>query len=240
MLTLACSAFSYGLDPMYFEADISNENGYREIGIINTNKMEKGRYKIAINPGPDKDKDISKYIKIYPKVITVDPDSTGYVKVFADIKEELPRDEYNFSFRVTPVTIPTLKKQAEGVSGGISAPIAFEIPMYGHYGEATEVELKEKLITKDFSVYEKDGMVWVKGSVENNLHYGFVLSIQARSEGESRIKTQEIGRIPRSGGKLDFNFPLGDSFSKASQVYSLRVMDIINFKPMKEVVIGKK
>lgn len=156
IFTFVQTAFSYGIQPMYFEADISNGQGYRDISIINTDKLQKGRYKITIGPGRNPDKDISKYMEIYPKVLNVGPDSTGLVKLYANIKEPLPKDEYSFMFRITPIAIPALKKENSKISSGIAAPIAFQLEMFGHYEEETQDEIDKKVLVKNLQVYEKN------------------------------------------------------------------------------------
>lgn len=244
IFTLVQTAFSYGIQPMYFEADISNGQGYREISIINTNKLQKGRYKITIGPGRNPDKDISKYMEIYPKVLNVGPDSTGLVKLYAKIKEPLPKDEYSFMFKITPIVIPTLKKEASKISGGIETPIAFQLEMFGHYEEETQDEIDKKVLVKNLQVYEKKSAegkkeIWVKGNVENNLYYGFVLSVKAESEGGTKIQTYEAGRITKNGGKLEFNFRLRNNFKSIKDVHTITILDLMSYKPMKEIMMKK-
>lgn len=237
-ILLSNLAFSYGIQPMYFEKDISSGRGYSEISIININKMARGRYKIGIGKGSDSKEDISSFVEIYPKVLNIMPDSKGLLKIFVNLPQELKKDEYSFMLQVTPITIPVINENNKEITANMSMKLAMNVEMYGHYGEATQEEINEGIKLENYEIYEKNGKVSVKGTLINDLWYGIVPSIRVESERGSIIDSKEVIRLRKNGGKIDFNYELKD-FRRKSEVARIIIYDLINYKPLKEFSIKK-
>lgn len=237
-ILLSNLTFSYGIQPMYFEKDISSGRGYSEISILNTNKRERGRYKISIGQSSDSKEDISSFVEIYPKVLNVMPDSTGLLKVFVNLPVELKKDEYSFTLQVTPITIPVVNSGNKEISANMNMKLAMNVEMYGHYGEASQDEIEKGIRLENYEIYEKNGKVYLKGTLINDLWYGIVPSIRVESERGTKIESKEVIRLKKSGGKIDFNYALKD-FNKKSEAARIIIYDLINYKPLKEFKVTK-
>lgn len=230
--------FSYGIQPMYFEKDISSGRGYSETFIINTNKMARGRYKIGIGKSSDSKEDISSFVEIYPKVLNIMPDSKGLVKIFVNLPQELKKDEYSFMLQVTPITIPVINENNKEITVNMNMKLSMNVEMYGHYGEATQEEINEGIKLENYEIYEKNGKVNVKGTLINNLWYGIVPSVRVESERGTIIESREVIRLRKNGGKIDFNYEL-KNFNKKSEVARIIIYDLVNYKPLKEFSVKK-
>lgn len=235
-MLLSSLTFSYGIQPMYFEKDISSGRGYSEISILNTNKRQRGRYKISIGESSDPKEDISSFVEIYPKVLNVMPESKGLLKVFVNLPKELKKDEYSFMLQVIPITIPVVNGGNKDISASMNMKLAMNVEMYGHYGEANQEEIEKGIRLENYKIYEKDGKVYLKGTLINDLWYGIVPSIRVESEKGARIESKEVVRLKKNGGKIDFNYVL-KNFDKKNEVARIIIYDLINYKPLKEFKI---
>lgn len=138
ILFLAFNYIVYGfrLEGIDFNQQMDGkEGGYRELQLINdTNEIQ--RYKITVLKGSKNDG--SKFITVYPKVVTVEPQSKSPIKVFAKAPSNIKKGLYDFQLEFRPVGIPTLAKAKEGVITGVSnVNIAPVVEMYGYVGEVS-------------------------------------------------------------------------------------------------------
>lgn len=126
--------YAFKLDGIDFNQRMDGKDGgYRELQLIN-NTNERQRYKINILQGSKNDG--SKFITVYPKVVTVEPQSKSPIKVFAKAPSNIEKGLYDFQLEFRPVGIPTLAKAKEGVITGVSnVNIAPVVEMYGYVGE---------------------------------------------------------------------------------------------------------
>lgn len=128
--------YAFKLDGIDFNQRMDGKDGgYRELQLIN-NTNERQRYKINILQGSKNDG--SKFITVYPKVVTVEPQSKSPIKVFAKAPSNIEKGLYDFQLEFRPVGIPTLAKAKEGVVTGVSnVNIAPVVEMYGYVGEVS-------------------------------------------------------------------------------------------------------
>lgn len=165
LMSFIITVFSYGfrLDGIDFNQRMDGENGgYREFSLVN-DSTEKQRYKINILKG-DKN-DGSKYITVFPKVVTIEPRDKAVFKVFADAngaKEGL----YDFNLEFKPIGIPTIKKTKSGKVGGTTnINIAPLVEMYGYVGN---IDFQEKLKVENIEIVKdlKKGVL-IKAKISN-------------------------------------------------------------------------
>lgn len=128
------SSYAFRLDNIVFNQRIDGPNGgYRESYLVNE-ALGKVRYKISVLPGNKRDG--SKYVQVYPKILTVDPQSTGIVKIYAKAPSNIEKGEYDFKLQFKPIVIPTLAKMKDGkVSGSTNMNISPIVDMKGYVGE---------------------------------------------------------------------------------------------------------
>lgn len=144
ILFILVSSLSFGfeLQGIDFNQRIDGEDGgYREFTLVNRYN-EKQRYRINVLKG-EKEKDASKYIEVYPKIITVDPQDKAIFKVFAKAPSGLDKGLYTFQLQFLPIGVPKLAKAKDKMVSGVSSvDIAPVIEMSGYVGE---INFQEKL-----------------------------------------------------------------------------------------------
>lgn len=175
-LCISLSSYSFRLDNISFNQRVDSEDGgYRESYIIN-NSLRKERYKINILPGNDNDG--SKFVEVYPKVITVDPKGKGIVKIYMKTPTNLPQGEYYFKLQFKPIIIPTLAKNETGkINGTSNINIAPVVEMKGYVGE---VDFSESIKIEDIQIKKnKNGKgIILMGNMSNDSFAGIDFGIE--------------------------------------------------------------
>lgn len=102
------NSFSFGFKPLNFDKRIDSNNSYQEFFIRNdSNKLLK--YQI-IPYSTEKENDVSKYVKVYPRVLNVNPMSTGSFKVFVEDRKKITDGEKSFMLEVKSLKVPNLNQ----------------------------------------------------------------------------------------------------------------------------------
>lgn len=191
-LCISLSSYSFRLDNIYYNQRIDGEDGgYREFYIVNQ-YLQKQRYKINILPGNDNDG--SKFVEVYPKVITVDPKGKGTVKVFMKAPKGTKIGEYKFNLQFQPINIPTLAKNKDGLTTGTAnINIAPVIELKGYVGD---VDFSKVLDFKDLKIeYKENKGVVVTGKISNNSHAGIDFGAEAYGKNEFFYGSDHVGHI---------------------------------------------
>lgn len=190
-----CTITSYGfeLSPYGFDKRIDTGDGYQEFNFYNsTTSIE--RYKIEIFSN-DKKNDISKYVTVYPKVVTVKPLGKTTVKVYVQAPHTLSDGEYGFMFGVKSIPIPYLDKSKSGrVAPSISIKTAVNLEMLGYIGE-----VGNKFNMSDEKIITKDGKKYYIATLTNKNGRGYELGVGFADSANSMIKVEAIGRIENDG-----------------------------------------
>lgn len=236
-MMLSSVAFSLEMNPSFFEKDISGGKGYAEYTISSGKAKEKRRYKIDVKPFNIKDMDISKYMEVYPKVVTVYPGETSTIKVFVNLpKKKFEYKEYGFYLRVMGINIPKLKEEKLNmIESSVNVPIALNMQMFAHYGEASDKEMKEKVRLDECVLYEKEGTVYVKGKLKNELWYGFLPKIVLESHRGRKRDYFVPERVSKLDGEIYFEWKLR-KFEDKEEVKRIIIEDCISGR----VIIEKK
>lgn len=158
--------YAFKLDGIDFNQRMDGKDGgYRELQLIN-NTNERQRYKINILQGSKNDG--SKFITVYPKVVTVEPQSKSPIKVFAKAPSNIEKGLYDFQLEFRPVGIPTLAKAKEGVITGVSnVNIAPVVEMYGYVGEVSFQDVLRFENIKFLKESDGKGMK-IEGNISND------------------------------------------------------------------------
>ncbi|MGL5277735.1 MAG: hypothetical protein ACRC8M_01460 [Cetobacterium sp.] len=204
---LSLNSYSFELQNIYFNQRMDGaDGGYREFYIKNK-YLTKQRYKINILPGSLKD--ASKFIEIYPKVITIEPQSKGTIKVFAKTPKDVKKQEYDFKLQFQPVNIPTLAKRKEGIISGTSnISIAPIIELNGYVGD---INFNEALKFENIQVMKDShkGII-VKGNLSNNSYASLDFGAEAYGTNEFLYGSSYIGNIPANtkNKEIELKFPM--------------------------------
>lgn len=168
ILTLSTLSLAFSISPDGFGKRFDDVGGFQEYTFENkTGKTI--RYRFNIHPGDD-GKSMHQWIDYEPKYMTIKSGESKKLKLFAKAPEGTPVGDYNFYLGVESVTIPGILNSKEGsVTTGTTVGINVVIEMLGWVGD-----LPAKLKLENYSIYEENGKVKIKGLVDNHTEKRFV------------------------------------------------------------------
>ncbi|WP_410207561.1 hypothetical protein [Fusobacterium sp.] len=176
------ASYAFRLDNIVFNERMDGDNGgYRESYLVNEG-LNKVRYKISVLPSEKRDG--SKYVEVFPKVITVDPQSVGTVKIYAKAPGNIEKGEYNFKLQFKPVAIPVVAEKKDGkLSGNSNMAISPVIEMKGYVGE---VDFSKVIRFEDIKVGKnpKGKGITVSGKLSNDSFAGIEFGAEAYGSNE--------------------------------------------------------
>jgi P pilus assembly chaperone PapD len=213
-------SFAFKLSPDCFDKRIDGRGSSEEITFWN-DSMNTVRYKIYIDKGDTKS-DMSKWVEIYPKVLTIKPKSSGKVRVFAQAPAGAPKGEYNFYLGARSMAIPLTEEK----STQLALPINLKIKMYGYNGDFTPtVDLKNYQFTN------KNGKLHFKGTLVNSTENVSIKS-QVVLVGSKNKEMFTTGRIRK--GSFNFDIPL-DDFKNPKDIKEILLIDEMSNKELKKI-----
>lgn len=232
------SSYSFILEDIDFNQRMDTlEGGYRELNIINNN-LVKQRYKI--NVLPSKINDGSKFVQVYPKVITIEPKSKGLVKVFGKAPATTTKGEYRFNLQFQPINIPTLAKAREGMTvGNTNIRVAPIVEMRGYVGEIDF----EKAIKFENIIIEKnlknEGII-LKGQLSNNSYASIDFGVEAYGSNDFFYgSAQVVNLLGNTKNKdIQFQFPMITDKKSLKKIIFYRSLSE-EIENIKEIEINK-
>lgn len=208
LVIISVESYSFKLQNIYFNQRMDGENGgYREFYIIN-DYLTRQRYKINVLQGSAEDG--SEFVEVYPRVITVYPQSKGVVKVFAKTLSNTKQKEYNFKLQFQPINIPTLAKNKDGMTMGTSnigiAPI---IELKGYMGN---INFEQVLKLENIKVIKdaKNKGVFLKGVLSNDSYASIDFGVEAYGNNNFLYGSSYIGEIQgyTKNKEIQLSFPM--------------------------------
>ncbi len=220
--------FAFNYSPLYFDERIDGEGGFKEFTYTNTT-LNPIRYKIVFKDSKTKN-DMSKWVKYYPKVLTVQPRSTAKLKVFVKAPKETPQGEYLCTLYSKPIVVPTISKDLNGtVNMCATTVISYEGELTGYVGnpnlknnikvEELKIvkELQNKLSLKMINNSFKRVFFGVKILDENeNIIYnsGNLTSIAKKNRIELKNIPLDVKELPKKGVIVLYNVSTGKELYK--------------------------
>ena len=209
-------SFAFEFSPLGFDKRIDTGEGYGEF-IYGNSGDEVVRYKINISSN-GKDNDISKYVSVYPKILTIKPKSSGKVKVYVEAPPTLKKGIYGFMIGSESVAIPFLQKEKQGnVAPAVSfkTPIGLEMQAYvGEVGQSFEIS-NEKIITKKNK--DNKNIKIYTSNLKNSTGRGYEIGVGFVDSQNSLIGVESMGRINDDGNmRIENEIP---KFAKALVFY---------------------
>ncbi len=174
MLTTVTS-FSMSIGPIYFNQRIDGEGGYQEYEIDNPS-FNTRRYKIRVTAENEDKKlaeEMQKWVEVYPKVLTIQPKSSGKVKLLIKAGPNAKPGEYKFVLSPTPITIPTLenkKSDSKLATVSLRAPIHFSLGLNAYVGNLGDVK-------KDLKIEKTTGKDGIGVKFQNDMQREVALDI---------------------------------------------------------------
>lgn len=218
MLVLTTLSFSFDISRTDFDRRMDNGGGYREIEF--TNHSEKPvRYKFSAITS-DKEKDMSNWVELYPKVMTIPPLEKRTLKIYAKSPKNQPRGEYSFYLNIDTLVVPTIKVAKEGkIVGTASVVMVPRLNMYGYIGEANY----EKTIKFENIKFEtKDKKQFILGKVINEGDIGANLVLRFMGGNEFILNEKWLGRIGKNSSQ---NIKVELDKFKIKDIKELRIYD---------------
>lgn len=184
---ISLPSYALKLRPIGFDKNLDT-GGFEEYTLTNTSK-DIVRYKIEIKD-TGKPTDISKYVTVYPKVLTVEPLTEGKFKVYVE-EVEMPKGEYSFLLGIKPIKMPELEETKKGkTDSAVSMRTALEIEVFAHAGE---IEEKFEVLSSNF--YKENGDKYFEGRIKNNTGRGFELATAFVDRRGTILNLEPEGRL---------------------------------------------
>lgn len=227
-----CS-FSYiNISPTTLDKNIK-VGAYQEFTFYNDTTIP-FRYKITpmAMTGNKIVKDMSKWVEVYPKIVTVNPTESKKFKVYIKADKNAETGDYGTFLNIRQMSAPKLKGEEEdqNIGAGMVIMVNLNMGIYGYVGDK-----EPKIETTEPNVYKKDGksflkmklnnktnrLVRLKIEVEGNKNYFYTVGETRAFKGQTLTFDHEIKRIGKS---------------KASKVI---ITDVETSKVIKEIKIKK-
>lgn len=160
---VSLSAFAYiNIAPTTLDKNIK-AGAYQEFTLFNDTTIP-FRYKITPVAMTENKKvmDMSKWIEVYPKIVTVRPTESKKFKVYVKADKGVLEGDYGAFLSIKQMSAPKLKGEAENLGAGMVVMVNLNMGIYGYIGdEAPKIEVVEP------SVYKKEGKSFLKMKVIN-------------------------------------------------------------------------
>lgn len=189
-------SFAYiNIYPLSFDQRIDGMGGVKDFVLTNTtNKVVK--YQINILKNEDK-QDMTPWVEIYPRVLTLNPGAKGEVKLYIRAPKGTSLGEYSTILNIKELELPKEKKEKKGVNVFTN----LQIKLYGYVGKLdSSISLKNIKVFKD----KKNKDIKLKGFLKNESLRRINLEIiLADSKGENGILICETKL--RKGEEIDMS-----------------------------------
>lgn len=180
--------------PSVIEMNIDKGRSRGEFSIFNSGEEVK-KYKLGINENDNlgKASEFSKYLKVFPKYVEVQPGANQKVRVFA---KGIPKDKFDNGEVRAAISVEEIKpqafkkyaskKSANGVRTMIDFNYVLNMAVYGYVGNLVpEIEVKPLEI--------KDGQLL--GEIKNMGNYSYPLDYEILNKKGKVIKKGPLGKI---------------------------------------------
>lgn len=230
MFLVLNTVFGFNMDSSLFDQRIDT-GGYREFTIKNDTDRQI-RYKIEAKKGDREGWDMSKWVKIYPKVLSIPPLSERTIKVYAQSPKNVKPGEYYFNFMATPLVIPTINESNGKITGSSNISFVPIIEMVGYVGDPN---FKENICLKDLEITEvKDG-IEISGTIENKSNYSINVGLNFNSKNGTLLDGKTLGRAKKQNLQK-FKIKLGNIKNK-NEIKEIIIYDSLNLVDIKAILL---
>lgn len=196
------------IGPTMFEQRIDGAGGYREFVVSNSTNTTL-RYKLTIYPGSNKERDMSKWTEVSPKILTIKPGKTGTLKIFTQAPNNIPEGEYNYILSLKTMDLPKLPGETNEVASAAKLNFDFRLGFTGYAGDLKpNIELVNPIVSTN-----KDGQTTLTGTIVNKTSKRGIYCAITVMSGEQSLINSEI-RVPVNE-KKEFTLPLKSGVKKS-------------------------
>lgn len=195
---LNLTTFSYiNISPTTLDRNIGT-GAYEEFTFYNNTNIPL-RYKLsAISMEDSNIKDMSKWIEIYPKVVTIYPTEEKSFKVYIQAPEGSETGDYGAFINIRQVSAPKLESgEKETIAAGMAVMVNVNMGIYGYIGD-----LHPKVTISNMSVTKKNDISTLKMNIENKSNRLVRMLIEVKSKNNYIHRIGEVRAM--KGEKLYF------------------------------------
>ena len=233
LILLSSLTFALDLSRSDFDRRIDGEGGYREV-VLSNHSDKTIRYKFSVSKGKG-ERDMSQWVELYPKVMTIPPLEKRTLKIYAKSPIDTLKGEYSFYLNIDDLIVPTLKVPEQGkVRGTATISFAPSIEMLGYVGEP---EYEKTIKFNNIKFEESLKKQYILGKLSNEGDIGANLVLRYLGSNEFVLGEKWLGRIGRKSFH-SIKVDLGNGF-KIKDIKKLQIYDgnDINRKVIKEIKI---
>ncbi|MGL4935575.1 MAG: hypothetical protein ACRC51_08860 [Cetobacterium sp.] len=200
MITLS---YAFRVDGVNYNQRMDGpDGGYHEMTVRN-NSLNRTRYRINIL-----ESEISKYVEVYPKVVTINPKDRQILKIYVKAPVGLEKKEYDLGLQFQAINIPTLSKSLEGrVVGTANISIAPTVWMKGYIGE---IDFSEAIKVEDIKVSgnSTDGTK-LTAKISNDSYASIDFNVAAYGAGNYLYDSAMVSRLAKNtkNTEVELKFP---------------------------------
>lgn len=229
MLVIFTNSFGFYISSENFDQRIDT-GGYKEF-ILKNNSDTTVRYKFEVKKG-NGNKDMSKWVTLYPKVMSIPPMQERVLKIHAQSPAGAEEGEYSFNLLAKPIVVPTIKEEDGTISGTGILPFVPVIEMLGYVGDAN---FEKKINLKDIKLEEgRNKEIILTGVIENNSFAGMAVGLNFVSWNDTVIDGQYIGRIPKNKNSR-IKVKLNKTVEKTSDIKKIIIYNAVTLKNIKAI-----
>ncbi|MGL4866830.1 MAG: hypothetical protein ACRC4T_27350 [Cetobacterium sp.] len=227
-LIVSCITFSFHIVPSGFEKRIDNGEGYQEFYFPNKSSKVM-RYKFEVTPGSEIRGDMSPWVEIYPKILTIKPGETGMLKVYAKAPKNTPDGEYGFFLYCIPIAVPTLGKEGEKIEPNVAIKILASIEMVGYVGN-----LEPNLKIVNHRIFQENDVTKLEIKVKNDsIKRGVDYLVEIKGKNNTTTLVN-LGRIYEGQTKTS---TVELKNMKLKDPYEIKIIEDINYKEILKMKI---
>ena len=189
ILFYSMTCFSFEFSPLGFDKRIDTGEGYGEF-IYTNSSNEIIRYKINVY-STGKKNDISKFVTVYPKILTIKPLSSAKLKIFVESPPILNKGIYNFMIGSENISIPFLQENRNNnISPAVSFKTSVGLEMQAYVGG-----IKDDFKIKNEKIIKKEKKEYYIATIKNETGRGYEIGVGFSDSLDSLINVESKGRL---------------------------------------------
>lgn len=230
-IAVSISAFAYiNLSPTTLDKNIG-VGAYQEFSLYNGTTIP-FRYKITPVAMTENKKvmDMSKWIEIYPKIVTVKPTESKKFKVYVKAKPDSLEGDYGAFLNIRQMSVPKLKgEKDESIGAGAVIMVNVNMGIYGYVGDENP-----KIETTTPVIYQKNGKSFLKMKLMNKTNR--LVKVKVEAEGKKNY-FYTIGETRAFKGEtLVFDHEIKEL--KGNKASKLIITDVETEKVLKKIKLN--
>lgn len=229
-LLIIVNSFGYiNISPTTLDKNIKT-GAYEEFTFFNNTTVPL-RYKLSALPMEGKNiKDMSKWVEIYPKVVTVYPTESKSFKVYIQAPKGAENGDYGTFVNIKQVSAPKLKhNEKENIGAGMTIMVNVNMGLYGYVGDTVP-----KLEATQPQVVKQGNKQILKMRLDNKSNRLVRVEISVKSANNYVYKVGEVRAMKNQNLEIENEILDMGANEKAKEVI---VKDVESDKIVKKIKI---